>query len=175
MSKKLLVGLGNPGEDYETTRHNLGKEIVEEIAAGKNLKWTNLGYGRVARGENTTFFIPETFMNNSGVAVAKIMQQENFAPLEMVIVRDDLDMELGKVRGVVFNSGPGGHNGVISVLEELGGSDFGQVKVGIGRPDTREEIDDYVLGHFEEDEREIIDKAKQEAKERINEWTGDEE
>ncbi len=171
MNKKIIVGLGNPGEEYEETRHNIGKEIVREVARGYGLKWIDLGYGHEAVWDNkVTFFIPKTFMNNSGTAVYQVLKHGDFSPIQTLIVRDDLDMELGKVKGVVFRSGAGGHNGVISIIEELGTNDFGQLKIGIGRPENKDQIDEFVIGKFTNSENEIVDKSRDEVISRIEDW-----
>ncbi len=171
MSKKIIIGLGNPGEEYEETRHNIGKEIVGEVVSGFGLKWVDLGYGQKAVLNNTvTFFIPKTFMNNSGTAVYQMLKSADFSPIQTLIVRDDLDMELGKVKGVVFRSGAGGHNGVVSIIEELGTNDFGQIKIGIGRPENKDQIDEFVVGKFTDLEKETIDVSRVEVISRIKDW-----
>lgn len=171
MTKKLIVGLGNPGEDYEGTRHNVGKEVVREIAQKENLKWQDQGYGMRTDWREAVLFIPKIFMNNSGLALAKLWDKGEFSTKEMVVVRDDLDMELGKVRGPVWKSGAGGHNGVISVLSEINADDFGQIKVGIGRPSDKNEISDFVTDKFSESEAEKISTAIATVIERLEEWT----
>ncbi len=171
MSKKIIIGLGNPGEDYEETRHNIGKEIIREVVSGYDLKWTDLGYGQIAvLNDRVTFFIPKTFMNNSGGAVYQMLKHGDFSAIQTLIVRDDLDMELGKVKGVVFRTGAGGHNGVVSIIEELGTNDFGQIKIGIGRPENKDQIDEFVIGNFTKSENEVIDKSRGEVISRIKDW-----
>ncbi len=171
MSKKIIIGLGNPGEEYEETRHNIGKEIVCEIVREFDLKWVDLGYGQKAvLNNNVTFFIPKTFMNNSGTAVYQVLKSDNFSPIQTLIVRDDLDMELGKVKGVVFRSGAGGHNGVVSIIEELGTNDFGQLKIGIGRPENKDQIDEFVVGKFTKREKETIERSYEEVILRVKDW-----
>ena len=171
MNKKIIIGLGNLGEDYEETRHNIGKEIVLEVVSGYDLKWADLGYGQVAVLDNqVTFFIPKTYMNTSGTAVYQILKRGDFSPIRTLIVRDDLDMELGKVKGVVFRSGAGGHNGVVSIIEELGTNDFGQLKIGIGRPENKDRIDEFVIGKFTKSEIEVVDKSRVEVISRIKDW-----
>lgn len=172
--KRLIVGLGNPGEQYENTRHNVGKVVVAKIASTENLDWNNLGYGVEAKWGENFLFIPSTFMNNSGIAVLKFMKLRDLSPLETVLVRDDLDMELGKVKGIVWKSRSGGHNGVESIITELATNDFGQLKIGIGRPYAKDQIVDFVTEGFSKDEKKIIDLAIEEAVSRITVWVNNE-
>lgn len=170
MIKKIIVGLGNPGGEYDGTRHNIGKEIVNSLVDEKNLVWRDLGYGTWAVDEGVGFFIPKVFMNNSGVAVVKVMREFDLSAINLLIVRDDLDMELGKVKGGVFRSGSGGHNGLASTINELGTNDFWQIKVGIGRPENKGDIDAFVVGSFEKGELRMVELAIVEAKKRVKEW-----
>ncbi len=170
MIKKIVVGLGNPGGEYDGTRHNIGKEIVNFLADEKDLVWRDLGYGSWAVDEGVGFFIPKVFMNNSGVAVVKVMREFDLSSSNLLIVRDDLDMDLGKVKGFVFRSGSGGHNGLASIIGELGTNDFWQVKIGIGRPQDKSDIDGFVIGSFSKNELEVINPAMIEAEKRVREW-----
>ncbi len=172
MTKKLIVGLGNPGDDYEGTRHNVGKETLLVLAQKENLVWKDVGCGIRTNWRNNVLFVPKIFMNNSGLAIAKLWDTEEFVAQEMIIVRDDLDMELGKVRGPVWKSGAGGHNGVLSVLAEIEADDFGQIKIGIGRPEDKDEISDFVTDKFKKNEKEIIENAITEVIARIEAWVG---
>ena len=172
MIKKLIVGLGNPGDDYEGTRHNVGKETVLVLAQKEGLVWEDVGYGLRTNWRSAVLFVPKIFMNNSGLAIAKLWDTEEFVANEMILVRDDLDMDLGKVRGPVWKSGAGGHNGVLSVLSEIEADDFGQIKIGIGRPEDKNEISNFVTDKFKDNEREIIETAITDVMARIEAWVG---
>ncbi len=163
----LVVGLGNPGKEYERSRHNLGFFIVDEMvvrygAAVSNTKLhAKLWTAKIA-GATVHLAEPQTFMNLSGHAVAPLGRAKKIAPDHLIVVHDDLDLPLGTIR-VSRNASAGGHNGVQSVIEALGSKDFIRVRVGIGRPANDQPIEDYVLARFSVDEKkqlpEIIDKS----------------
>jgi len=163
----LIVGLGNPGKEYEKTRHNLGFLVVDEIiarydAVPSNTKLqTKLWTAKIANA-SVLMTEPQTFMNLSGNAVAPVVRTKKIATDHLVIVHDDLDLEFGKIR-VSRGASAGGHNGVQSVIDALGTKDFTRVRIGIGRPVNDQPIEDYVLTRFSAEEKkqltEIVDKT----------------
>ena len=137
---KLLVGLGNPGPQYETTRHNAGFLMVDLIAEKAGISWeggTNRFGGEIAKGtvlgQAVALLKPMTFMNLSGRSVGEVMRFFKVPGPEMVVFYDDLDVPAGKVRARE-GGGHGGHNGVRSIIDETGIADFHRMKLGIGRP-----------------------------------------
>jgi peptidyl-tRNA hydrolase len=163
----LIVGLGNPGKEYEKTRHNLGFVVVDEMierydAAAVNTKLqTKLWTAKVA-GATVLMAEPQTFMNLSGNAVAPLVRTKKIATDHLVIVHDDLDLEFGKIR-VSRGASAGGHNGVQSVIDALGTKEFSRIRIGIGRPTNDQPIEDYVLTRFSADQKKqlpaLIDKT----------------
>lgn len=152
-----IVGLGNPGQKYRFTRHNLGFGFIELLAeragiAVDRLKWRALvGQGRLA-GQEVVLAKPQTFMNLSGLAVAELVSFFKLELGRLVVVHDDLDLPLGRLR-LTQGGSSGGHKGVASIIERLGGEKFIRLRFGIGRPPSPE-IDpvDFVLGEFKPEE-----------------------
>ena len=151
-SVKLLVGLGNPGPKYETTRHNAGFLMVDLLAEEAGLRWEDsLGKFKalVARGTvlGTPCLLlkPMTFMNLSGRSVGPVLSFYKIEPAAMVVLYDDVDVPAGKVKARI-GGGHGGHNGVRSIIEVTGQSDFHRVKLGLGRPPEGWDTADWVLG-----------------------------
>lgn len=145
---KVVVGLGNPGSSYARSRHNVGFWVVERLAERHRLRFSKREYkSQMAEGtigdEAVVLLKPQTFMNASGEAVGRARRDLRLDPEEFVIVYDDLDLPLGRVR-VRANSGAGGHHGVESVIEALGSKSFPRVRVGVGRPPASDPID-YLL------------------------------
>jgi PTH1 family peptidyl-tRNA hydrolase len=153
---RLVVGLGNPGERYRRTRHNVGFMVVDALAA----RW-GAGRGEVAgeawtagaerAGEPLLLVKPLTFMNRSGVAVERALASAGAAPDAMVVILDDAALPLGQVR-VRPRGSHGGHNGLRSVLEVLGTDEFARVRVGIRKGEPPEDLADYVLSEFPQED-----------------------
>lgn len=146
---KLIIGLGNPGPKYAKTRHNIGFMVLDKLAKKLSLKFTaNKNYlVDWAKNETIELIKPQTFMNNSGSAVNKIIQKHKLSPQDILIVADDIDMELGKLRYRTDGSS-GGHKGLQSIIDALGTSEFARLKIGIGRPPVGTEPDEYVTRKF---------------------------
>ncbi|MFH0811093.1 MAG: aminoacyl-tRNA hydrolase [Pseudomonadota bacterium] len=165
MSVRLVVGLGNPGPRYEDTRHNLGFAVAAELAARPSAR-----FGRCpgqARCEIATASLggvrlliarPQTFMNRSGEAVAPLLGYFRLTPEDIIVVHDDIDQDLGRIK-IVLRGGAGGHKGVLSLAASLGGSDFRRVKVGVGRPRFNENIEQFVLMPVYPDERAAMEET----------------
>lgn len=162
---KLIVGLGNPGKEYENTRHNVGFMIIDYYCQGERFKekFNGLYLKKNINGEQVVFLKPLSYMNLSGEVVAKYIKFYKINPEDLLIVRDDLDLPIGTAR-FKFDSSSGGDNGVKSIIHCLGTKEFCQFKVGISNNkliDTK----NYVLGTFKKDETEklnnIIIKSKE--------------
>lgn len=162
---KLIVGLGNPGEKYENSRHNLGSvtldHLLKKLTKLKETYWKEdkklkaLTQEVELDGEKIVLMKPTTFMNDSGIAVQKYSSYFKIEPQEIYVVHDELDLPLGKIR-IRFGGSGGGHNGVASIIEKLGTDKFLRVRLGIGH-ETRQHFtkdsSDYVLGSFETHEK----------------------
>ena len=159
---KLIVGLGNPGPEYERTRHNVGWQVVDafakkfRIVVTRHEKNALTGTGRVAGG-SVLVAKPLTYMNLSGDAVRLLLNGYEEPPQEMIVVYDDIDLPVGKLR--IRPSGSAGtHNGMRSIVEVLGTENFPRLRIGIGAADGGP-LRDYVLDEFAEEERAIVDRA----------------
>ncbi|HEU0220232.1 MAG TPA: aminoacyl-tRNA hydrolase [Gallionella sp.] len=165
---RLIVGLGNPGREYETTRHNAGYWWVDELARLQNLSFKSEArfHGLMVRGQlhdhEMLLFKPQTFMNVSGRAVGALAQFYKIAPAEMLVVHDELDLPPGVAR-LKLGGGHGGHNGLKDIIAYLGTKDFWRLRIGIGHPGERTDVAGYVLHDPRREERELIDEAMQRA------------
>jgi PTH1 family peptidyl-tRNA hydrolase len=166
-----VAGLGNPGPAYAHTRHNVGYAVVERLAAGESAAFVADAHeAQVARVRVASFAVlllkPQTFMNRSGAAVAGWLAQLGLPASRLVVVHDDLDLPLGRLR-IVEAAGPGGHRGVRSVQEALGTAEFTRVRVGIGRPEAGADATERVLAEFSADERSVLCDAVAKAAEAV--------
>lgn len=165
---RLIVGLGNPGREYETTRHNAGYWWVDELARLQNLSFKNEPkfHGLMARGplhdHEMLLLKPQTFMNVSGRSVGALAQFYKIAPAEILVVHDELDLPPGVAR-LKLGGGHGGHNGLKDIIAHLGTKDFWRLRLGIGHPGERSEVSNFVLHDPRREERELIDAAMQRA------------
>jgi PTH1 family peptidyl-tRNA hydrolase len=150
---KVIVGLGNPGARYEKTRHNVGFEVVERLCARCQVRLRRVPrlQARVAEYAGAVLVAPETFMNRSGYAVRLVCKQYGVSPEQVLVVCDDMSLAPMKVR---FRSrgSAGGHNGLKSIISELGGDTFGRIKIGIGHPGDPQLAADFVLSSFTSEE-----------------------
>ena len=152
---KLVVGLGNPGRDYRKTRHNAGFMVVDEVARRHQLTWAP-GPAQVAEsfvvkrfGETPVLLAkPLTFMNRSGDVVAGLARYFDVPVSDLLVVVDEAALPLGRLRARRSGSA-GGHNGLKSVIQQLGTDQFARLRVGVGRGDARRDLADHVLGRFE--------------------------
>ncbi|VBB06552.1 peptidyl-trna hydrolase signature 1 [Lucifera butyrica] len=156
---KIIVGLGNPGAEYGATRHNAGFMVVDELAGRwQPVAWRERFDALVGecRGKEPVLLVkPQTYMNLSGQAVGALARWYKTPAEDIVVVYDDLDLPVGKLR-LRLKGGSGGHRGIESLLVHLGQDTFGRVRVGIGRPPAGWETADYVLGRFTADEAPIM-------------------
>ncbi|HHV3597482.1 TPA: aminoacyl-tRNA hydrolase [Streptococcus agalactiae] len=158
---KMIVGLGNPGSKYNDTKHNIGFMAVDRIVKKLDINFTEdknfkaeIGSDFI-NGEKIYFIKPTTFMNNSGIAVKALLTYYNISIKDMIIIYDDLDMEVGKIRFRQKGSA-GGHNGIKSIIAHLGTQEFDRIKVGIGRPNGRMTVINHVLGKFDKNDEIMI-------------------
>lgn len=161
---KLIVGLGNIGEQYKNTRHNIGFIFIDEYLKEKKLtefrnKYKSEFLQTNIEGEKIFFQKPSTYVNLSGEAISEAVRFYKLNPkTDLFVIYDDMDMEMGKIK--IKNSGSaGGHNGIKSIISHLG-NDFVRIKYGIGKAKNKEETIGHVLGKFSKDENEIIEKSK---------------
>jgi PTH1 family peptidyl-tRNA hydrolase len=159
----LVVGIGNPGPAYAKTRHNAGANLVEKLASqiGADLKRTR---GQARLGEGTldetpiVLAIPTTYVNESGRPVARLVRKQGIEPKQLVVVHDELDLPPGVVR-LKVGGGTAGHNGLESISAALRSRDFLRIRIGVGKPPSKEEGADHVLSKLPPDDRERIDDA----------------
>ena len=159
----LVVGLGNPGKQYERTRHNVGAEAVELVAqrAGSGFTVDTKRQARVARLASVLLAVPTTYMNDSGVAVRKLSDYYGFDdPERIVVVHDELDLAPGVVR-LKHGGGLAGHNGLRSITQHLRTQDYLRVRIGVGKPPSKEHGAGHVLNRVPRHERELLDVAVQ--------------
>lgn len=164
----LIIGLGNPGREYESTRHNVGFRWVDEFARLHNLSFKNETkfHGLAARGQlhgrEMLLLKPQTFMNVSGRSVGALAQFYKIEPAEILVVHDDLDLPPGAAR-LKLGGGHGGHNGLKDIIAHLGTRDFWRLRLGIGHPGERAEVVNFVLNDPRKEERALIEQAVQRA------------
>jgi peptidyl-tRNA hydrolase, PTH1 family len=168
---KLIVGLGNPGFLYIRNRHNVGFMCIGQVARSNKIALdrkqgqARTGLGVIA-GHKVVLARPQTYMNASGESVGALMRKLNIAPEDLIVIQDDMDLPVGKIR-LRLGGSSGGHKGIESIIARTGSRDFYRVRVGIGRPDMaevppteREEaIIGYVLSDFSAEEKKIIDET----------------
>ena len=168
---KLIVGLGNPGRIYAGNRHNIGFMCLNYFARKQGIRFDKKqGFARIGTGEVAGSKIvlarPQTYMNSSGQSVSRLIQRFNIDLNDLLVIHDDLDLPLGKIR-IRHGGSSGGHKGVESIITELGSQDFSRLRIGIGRPGIAEssaEISEadtiaYVLSDFTLDEKQTIAKV----------------
>ena len=176
---KMIVGLGNIGTRYDETRHNTGFMVVDQLArdyhlgAFTHLKQEAVAVSGVINGEKVMLVKPTTFMNDSGRAVGPLVDYYDIDLDDLVIVNDDLDMPVGKVR-LKTHGASGGHNGLKSIISALGTKNFNRVKVGIDHPQHGTVVS-HVLGKFSKEERPKFDQAVEQAEHALEDWINGED
>lgn len=167
---RLVVGLGNPGPEYDGTRHNVGFELVNRLAAERDLKWKrDRKFRSKIASANASLVLtkPLTYMNLSGNAVARLQRFHKLDPDQILVVYDDVDLPIGRIRFRPEGSA-GGHNGIKSLIEYLGTKEFPRLKIGIGSAGGRGEMVGHVLGKFSQEEREELEKVLAIAQDGVN-------
>ncbi len=168
----LIVGLGNPGPAYADSRHNLGFQCLNLLAKKEGIEFAKqqskakIGKGEVL-GHRVILAKPRTYMNLSGTSVASLMHYYKIEPADLMVIYDDVDLPLGKIR-IRERGGAGGHNGIKSIIQNLGTQDFPRIRVGIGSLENLEMVDSpqpsrtpqYVLGRFTAEEKPIIEEVR---------------
>ena len=163
---KVIAGLGNPGAQYANTPHSVGFEVVDALAAAAGVAWEEkrqfkcLMARAVVAGRPTILVKPQTFMNLSGDSVAPVVKYHNATAADLLVVQDDIDLAVGRLR-IRKGGSCGGHNGVRSVIERLGTPDFARLKVGVGK--DRSNVIAHVLGKFDPATRKVMDLVVAEA------------
>lgn len=169
---KAIVGLGNPGLRYRGTRHNMGFLVLDRLAKANHISVSaerfksSYGAGRID-SRRVLLLKPMTFMNRSGEAVREAIDFFKIAAEDLIVIHDDLDLPLGRLR-FKRRGGAGGHQGIRSIIEEVGKSTFVRLKVGIGRPPEGMDPADYVLSPFDEAEKELVERIVSRAAESIH-------
>jgi PTH1 family peptidyl-tRNA hydrolase len=160
---RLIVGLGNPGREYRETRHNVGFMVADEIAKRHGLTLamapSQVPDAFIAKKFGAEPFLigkPLTFMNRSGDAVAALAYYYDIVPADLLVVVDEVALPFGRLRARARGSA-GGHNGLKSVIERLGTTEFPRLRLGVGRGDTRRDLADHVLSKFEADEKSAVE------------------
>jgi PTH1 family peptidyl-tRNA hydrolase len=175
---KLVAGLGNPGREYTGTRHNVGFEVMDLLARRHHLQWPSKLEGpsveaRWRRPDADVMLVkPLTYMNLSGRAISELMRFYKIDVSDVLIVSDDVNLPLGRLRARATGS-EGGHNGLRSIAESLGTIDYARLRVGVGRGDMRRDLADHVLARFEPDEQAGIDDAIARAADAVEIWIAD--
>ncbi|SFM40652.1 aminoacyl-tRNA hydrolase [Salibacterium qingdaonense] len=153
---KVIAGLGNPGRKYEKTRHNVGFLAADRLAENLNVSWKKEKKSRTAEtvmdGEKVFIVKPLTYMNLSGEALQPLMDFYQIPAENLLVIYDDLDLSPGALR-LRLNGGHGGHNGLKSIFQELGTKEFKRIRLGIGRPDSGNDVISHVLGTFAPEEK----------------------
>lgn len=153
---KIIAGLGNPGAKYAGTRHNVGFSVIDELAerhkismsAGKHKAIMGKG---IIDGEKVILAMPQTYMNLSGESVRALMDFYKCTPEDLIVVYDDIDLDVGKLR-IREKGSAGGHNGMKNIILHTGSQEFVRIRVGVGKKPDRMDLADYVLSRFDKDE-----------------------
>ena len=159
-SLKLVVGLGNPGKNYQDTRHNAGFMVVDKIAQDFNIAFNSrkfdsaFGRGRVEDRE-VLLAKPMAFMNRSGPPVQKLAHYFRIQCEDMLVIHDDIDLAYGRLK-IKEKGGHGGHNGIRSLMDAFGGGDFVRLRIGVGRSETGEGVTGHVLGRFSAEQSQLL-------------------
>lgn len=167
----LIVGLGNPEEKYSNTRHNMGFDVINELSKECDIKVSKskfdafYGMGEI-NGKKVILVKPQTYMNLSGESIIKFKKFYKLSNKNIIVIYDDMDLNIGDIR-LKAKGGPGTHNGMKSVIENLNTEEFIRVRVGIGTPKYKDDIINYVLEQIPKRERQILDESITKAKESI--------
>ncbi|HHT7222039.1 TPA: aminoacyl-tRNA hydrolase [Bacillus cereus] len=171
---KLIVGLGNPGREYELTRHNIGFMAIDELAKRWNIslkeqKFKGVFGAGFVNGEKVILLKPLTYMNLSGESIRPLMDYYKIDVEDFVVMYDDLDIPVGKLR-LRMKGSAGGHNGVKSTISHLGTQEFQRIRMGIDRPKNGMKVVDYVLGRFTSEEIPDVNHSIEKAADACEEW-----
>ena len=167
----LIVGLGNPENEYAHTRHNMGFDTINQIAKNNNIqitknKFKGLCESTIIQNQKVILLKPQTYMNLSGESIKEIIQFYKIETNKLIIIYDDIDIDTGIIK-IRKTGGPGTHNGMKSVIKEIGTQDFIRIRIGIGKPEHKEDLINYVIGGIPKEEREKLDKGTDLAKDAV--------
>ena len=159
----LIVGLGNPENEYANTRHNMGFDAINHLSRKLNInvnkeKFKGIYGDTILNGEKVILLKPQTYMNLSGESIIQFKQFYKIPPEKIIVIYDDIDVDVGKIK-IRKKGGPGSHNGMKSVVKELKSEDFPRIRVGIGKPMFKEMMIGYVLEKLNGNEREILEES----------------
>lgn len=170
--KTCIIGLGNPGNKYKGSRHNAGFDLIDFFVKSNNLEKFSFSEklnAEISQNQNLVVVKPHSFMNLSGIVVKKTIQKFGIKPENIVVVHDDIDIEIGKIK-ISKNSGPAGHKGVTSIIKEIGTKDFTRIRIGILPNKKPEEVSDFVLEKFSPEEKKLLNEAYSKALKELNKW-----
>ena len=171
-AKRVVLGLGNPGAEYDETRHNVGFRVVQELARRRGLSGSELVCNAVVlSGGNLLLVAPQTYMNRSGYSARCLLERYELEPSDFLVVYDDVHLPLGKVR-YRRKGGPGGHRGMESIVHNLRTEEVPRLRLGVGGDEGSPggDLVDYVLGPFTEEERPVVDEMIELGATRCEEW-----
>lgn len=168
----IIAGLGNPGREYANTRHNIGFDVIDRLAEEEHISVLEkkhkavIGKGYVA-GQKVILAKPQTFMNLSGESLRELVDYYKVdAACELIVISDDISLDVGQIR-IRKKGSAGGHNGLKNIILQLGNDNFMRIKMGVGEKPGGYDLADYVLGHFTQDERKVMEEAAKRAVEAI--------
>ncbi|WP_082235824.1 aminoacyl-tRNA hydrolase [Halobacillus massiliensis] len=171
---KCIVGLGNPGRKYEKTRHNIGFMVIDELAGKHNWSLSQEKFkGKYTiehfSGEKVLLLQPQTYMNLSGESLRLFLDYYDIPPEDVLVIYDDLDLPTGRIR-LRQKGGHGGHNGIRSIIDQLGTKEFKRLRVGVGRPSVPMSVVDYVLGTFSKEEQGAVNESIEQSAKACEAW-----
>ena len=159
----LIVGLGNPEEEYSNTRHNMGFDTINKLANEYNIKinknkFKGLCGSGIIENEKVILLKPQTYMNLSGESIKEAMAFYKIKSENIIVIYDDIDIEPGIIK-IRKKGGPGGHNGMKSVISEIDTQNFPRIRIGIGKPESKGQLIEYVIGKMPQTDKDILEKA----------------
>jgi PTH1 family peptidyl-tRNA hydrolase len=159
----LIVGLGNPEEEYSNTRHNMGFDTINKLANEYNIKinknkFKGLCGSGIIENEKVILLKPQTYMNLSGESIKEAMAFYKIKSENIIVIYDDIDIEPGIIK-IRKKGGPGGHNGMKSVISEIDTQNFPRIRIGIGKPENKGQLIEYVIGKMPQTDKDILEKA----------------
>ena len=169
----LIVGLGNPEQEYKQTRHNMGFDTIDKIAQKYNIEINKskfqgiYGKGEI-KGEKVIILKPQTYMNLSGICIKQFINYYKIEKEKQLIIYDDMDIEPGKIK-IRKKGSSGGHNGIKSIIQEIGTEEFQRIRIGIGKPTEHQDKINYVIGKVQEQELVELEKGTEKAEQAVAE------
>ena len=169
----LIVGLGNPEEEYGQTRHNMGFNTINKIAEKYDIKVNKSKFhgiyeNAIIENQKVILLKPQTYMNLSGISIKEVMDFYKIDLKDILVIYDDMDIEPGKIK-IRKKGGSGGHNGIKSIIENIGTEEFSRIRIGIGRPTPEKDKINYVIGAISIEEKEKLEKGVEKSVEAVEE------